>query len=309
MPPSTPVMTASNWRLLIGLSILWGGSFFFYKVLVEALPPFTVVLGRLGFAAIALNLILLVMKECMPASPRLWGGFLVLGFFNNALPFCLFAYSELKLTSGMAAILNATTPVFAVLLASTLKTGERMTPGRAMAVLFGFLGVIVLVGPNALAASGHGGELLSEAACLGATMSYAVGGFYGRRFSHLSSMKVATGQVTAAAVLVLPMAAIFDRFWSLPMPALPVWGALAGISLICTAAAYVLFFTLLKRAGTTNLLLVTFLVPISALSLGALFLHEPLAPTALAGMALIGLSLAALDGRPAVWLRMRLKPA
>jgi drug/metabolite transporter (DMT)-like permease len=302
-------MTASSWRMLIGLSILWGGSFFFYKVLVAALPPFTVVLGRLGFAALALNLILLATGERMPRSPRVWGGFLVLGFFNNALPFCLFAWSELKLTSGMAAILNATTPVFAVLLASTLKTGERMTPGRATAVLFGFLGVIVLVGPNALAGSGHRGELLSEAACLGAALSYAIGGFYGRRFSGLSSMKVATGQVSAAALLVLPMAAIFDRFWTLPAPTLSVWGALAGISLICTAAAYVLFFTLLKRAGATNLLLVTFLVPVSALSLGRLLLHEPMAPTAFAGMALIGLSLAALDGRPAGWLRTRLRPA
>jgi drug/metabolite transporter (DMT)-like permease len=140
-------------------------------------------------------------------------------------------------------------------------------------------------------------------------MSYAIGGFYGRRFSGLSSMKVATGQVTAAAVLVLPLATVFDRFWTLPAPSLPVWGALAGISLICTAAAYVLFFTLLKRTGTTNLLLVTFLVPISALSLGSLFLHEPMAPTAVAGMALIGLSLAALDGRPAGWIRRRLRPA
>ncbi len=180
-------------------------------------------------------------------------------------------------------------------------------------MLFGFLGVIVLVGPNALAGSGHRGELLSEAACLGAALSYAIGGFYGRRFSGLSSMKVATGQVSAAALLVLPMAAIFDRFWTLPAPTLSVWGALAGISLICTAAAYVLFFvlffTLLKRAGATNLLPVTFLVPVSALSLGRLLLHEPMAPTAFAGMALIGLSLAALDGRPAGWLRTRLRPA
>ncbi len=309
MSSAPPAMTASSWRMLIGLSILWGGSFFFYKVLVAALPPFTVVLGRLGFAALALNLILIATKERMPRSPRVWGGFFVLGFFNNALPFCLFAWSELRLTSGMAAILNATTPVFAVLLSSTLKTGERMTPGRATAVLFGFLGVVVLVGPNALAGSGHCGDLLSKAACLGATLSYAIGGFYGRRFSALSSMKVATGQVSAAALLVLPMAAILDRFWTLPAPTISVWGALAGISLICTAAAYVLFFTLLKRAGTTNLLLVTFLVPVSALGLGRLLLHEAMAPTAFAGMALIGLSLAALDGRPAGWVRTRLRPA
>lgn len=308
MRSAAPTMDGTSWALLALLSLLWGGSFFFYKVLVAALPPFTVVLGRLSIAAVALNLIVLARGERMPASPKLWFDFAVLGVFNNALPFSLFAWSELRLTSGLAAILNATTPLFAVLLATTLRRGERMTPGRAVAVLFGFFGVVVLVGPTALAhgGAGHGPDALSELACLGAAFCYAVGSFYGRRFSELTPMTVATGQTTAAAFTIAPIAAVFDRFWTLPAPTLPVWGALAGISLVSTAVAYLLFFTVLKRAGPTNLLLVTFLVPVSALALGVLFLNERLAAGAFAGMALIGLSLLALDGRCGSWLKQRL---
>ncbi len=308
MRQSAPAMDGVSWGLLGLLSLLWGGSFFFYKILVGALPPFTVVFGRVGLAAVALNLLLIIRRDPMPTSPRLWGGFLVLGVFNCALPFCCFAWSELQLTSGMAAILNATTPVFAVLVASVLPTGERMTVPRAAAVGFGFLGVIVLVGPDAIAGSASASRferLPSELACLCAAVSYAWAGFYGRRFGEMAPIKIATGQITGAAVVMAPLSLGLDQPWSLPSPSLSVWAALAGIALISTAAAYMLFFRILKRVGASNLLLVTFLVPISALSLGAVALREHLAPSAFAGMALIGLSLAAIDGRPMTWLKSR----
>jgi drug/metabolite transporter (DMT)-like permease len=303
-------MDGVSWGLLGLLSLLWGGSFFFYKILVAALPPFTVVFGRVGLAALALNLLLILRRDPMPTTLRLWGGFLVLGVFNCALPFCCFAWSELRLTSGMAAILNATTPIFAVLVASVLPTGERMTLPRAAAVAFGFLGVIVLVGHDAFAgpaSMGGGQRLASELACLCAAMSYAWAGFYGRRFGGLAPIKIATGQITAAAVVMAPLSLGFDHPWTLAPPGLAVWAALAGIALISTAAAYMLFFRILKRAGASNLLLVTFLVPISALSLGAVALRETLAPGAFAGMALIGLSLVAIDGRPLAWLKRRVR--
>jgi drug/metabolite transporter (DMT)-like permease len=248
----------------------------------------------------------------MPTSPRLWAGFLVLGVFNSALPFCCFAWSELRLSSGMAAILNATTPIFAVLVASVLPTGERMTLPRAVAVGFGFLGVIVLVGHDAFAPSASSGGfrlLPSELACLCAALSYAWVGFYGRRFGGIAPIKIATGQITAAAAVMAPLSLSIDRPWTLAAPSLAVWAALAGIALISTAAAYMLFFRILKRVGASNLLLVTFLVPISALSLGAVALGERLAPSAFAGMALIGLSLVAIDGRPLAWLRLRVRAA
>ncbi len=311
MRQSAPAMDSVSWGLLGLLSLLWGGSFFFYKILVAALPPFTVVFGRVGLAALALNLLLIIRRDPMPASLRLWSGFLVLGVFNCALPFCCFAWSELRLSSGMAAILNATTPIFAVLVASALPTGERMTAARAAAVAFGFLGVIVLVGHDALAGSATAGafqRLPSELACLCAAMSYAWAGFYGRRFSGIAPIKIATGQITAAALVMAPLSLGVDHPWTLPWPSPSVWAALAGIALISTAAAYMLFFRILKRVGASNLLLVTFLVPISALSLGAAVLGEGLAPSAFVGMALIGLSLVAIDGRPLAWLKLRLGP-
>ncbi len=309
MRQSAPAMDSVSWGLLGLLSLLWGGSFFFYKILVGALPPFTVVFGRVGLAAVALNLLLIVRRDPMPTSPRLWAGFLVLGVFNSALPFSCFAWSELRLSSGMAAILNATTPIFAVLVGSVLPTGERMTIPRAAAVGFGFLGVVVLVGPDVLAASAAGGgfaHLPSELACLCAALSYAWAGFYGRRFGGIAPIKIAAGQITGAALVMAPLSLGFDRPWTLQWPSLSVWAALAGIALISTAAAYMLFFRILKRVGASNLLLVTFLVPISALSLGAVALGERVAPTAFAGMALIGLSLVAIDGWPVSWLKVRL---
>jgi drug/metabolite transporter (DMT)-like permease len=310
MRQSAPAMDGLSWALLGLLSLLWGGSFFFYKVLIAALPPFTVVFGRVGLAAIALNLLLVIRRDPMPTSPRLWGGFVVLGLFNCALPFCCFAWSELRLSSGLAAILNATTPIFAVLVASALPTGERMTAARAAAVGFGFLGVVVLVGAGALAGSAGADRfdrLPSELACLCAALSYAGAGFYGRRFNGIAPLKIATGQITGAALVMAPLSLGVDHAWSLPWPTLSVWGALGGIALISTAAAYMLFFRILNRVGASNLLLVTFLVPISALSLGAVALKEPVAPSAFAGMALIGLSLVAIDGRPLAWLKRRFK--
>jgi drug/metabolite transporter (DMT)-like permease len=298
-------MGTAEWALLVLLSLVWGGSFFFYKVLAHALPPLTVVLGRVAIAAIALNLWLLIRRDPIKASPRLWLELVALGSVNNALPFCCFAWSEIRITSGLAAILNATTPVFAVLVGAALKTGAPLTPLRGLAVAFGFVGVMVLIGP---AAFKGGGDLWSELACILAAVSYAFGGYYGRRFGHMGALKVATGQTTGAAIVMLPTAAIFDRFWTLPMPGLPAWSALLGISLVSTAIAYIVYFQLLQRVEPADLMLVTFLVPISAMILGLLFLGEPVKPVAFAGMAMIGLSLVAIDGRLPGRLMRRLKP-
>ena len=287
-------MGGAEWGMLSALSLVWGGSFFFYKVLVQALPPFTVVLGRMGIAAVALNLWLLARRERLPMEPRLWGGLFVLGLLNNVIPYSCFAFSELRISSGLAAILNATTPVFGVLVGALLRTGQPFTTTRGLAVLFGFIGVAVLIGPAGLKG---GGDFPSELACLLASVSYAFAGFYARRFSWMGPLKVTTGQTTAAALISLPLAAVADRFWTLPSPGAGVWGAMFVIALLSTAFAYFLYFRILERADPTDLMLATFLVPISALLLGFLFLHEPVQPQAFGGMAMIGLSLAAIDGR------------
>ena len=295
--PNNPLrMGPAEWTLLLMLSALWGGSFFFFKLLVETLPPFTIVLGRVGIAAVALNLYLLARRDPMPTAPATWGAFLVMGLLNNVVPFTLIVFGETRISSGLASILNATTPVFGVLTAHVLTANEKLTWRRGAGVLFGFAGVAVLIGPDALAGLGTQ-DLAGEFACLAAAFIYGLAGLYGRRFKGIPPLKVATGQITASTLVLLPLAALIDRPWTLPMPDGTTWAALIGIALLSTALAYMLYFRILAVAGATNLLLVTFLLPISALLLGWLALGERLAPGAVPGMIMIGLGLACIDGR------------
>ncbi|MCX8253187.1 Permease of the drug/metabolite transporter (DMT) superfamily protein [Beijerinckiaceae bacterium RH AL1] len=296
-------MSGAEWAMLLTLSVLWGSSFFFFKVLVAQLPPFTVVLGRVGIAAVILNLFLMARRN--PMSAKLpWGQFIVMGLLNNVVPFSLIVWGEIRVSSGIASILNATTPVFTVVAAHFLTRTERLTWARAVGVLFGVLGVVVLVGPDAI--RGLTSESLpGEAACLLAALSYAFAGIYGRRFKGLAPLQVATGQITGATLVMVPIAAVTERFWTLPLPSGTVWGAFAGIAVLCTVLAYILYFRILATAGATNLLLVTFLLPISALLLGNLVLGEHIQPAAYLGMALIGVGLAAIDGRVIAAVRPR----
>jgi drug/metabolite transporter (DMT)-like permease len=306
-PSNQRVMGPVEWLLLLSLSVLWGGSFFFAKVAVAELPPFTVVLARVALASLALFAIVLGSGQRLPRSPRLWGAFLVMGALNNLIPFSLIVWGQTRIGSGLASILNATTPLFAVVLAHIQTRDERLTPGRFLGVLAGLAGVAVMIGPGTL---GHlGGQVLAELAVLGAAFSYALAGIYGRRFYATPPLVTALGQVSASTLMMLPLALLIDRPWSLPAPGLATMGALAGIALLSTALAYVLYFRILATAGATNLMLVTFLIPVSALLLGTTVLGERLTAGQLAGMALIGLGLAAIDGRLFAWVAARRRPA
>jgi drug/metabolite transporter (DMT)-like permease len=194
--------------------------------------------------------------------------------------------------------------LFTVIAAHFLTTSERLTWGKAVGVLFGLAGVTVLMGPGTLSGLG-GGDVIGEGSCLLAAVTYGLAGIYGRRFKGVPPLKVATGQITASTLILLPVAVVVDRPWMLPPPDLHVWAALAGVALLSTALAYMLYFRILATAGATNLLLVTFLLPISALLLGVFALGETITARALFGMALIGAGLAAIDGR--VWKAVRPK--
>jgi drug/metabolite transporter (DMT)-like permease len=218
-----------------------------------------------------------------------------MGALNNAIPFSLIVWGQTQIASGLAAILNATTPLFTVLLAHCLTRDEKLTPARGAGVAIGFVGTIVIIGPGALAGLGDGAW--PEIAVLAAALTYAAAGIYGRRFRALPPVITATGQVTASSLMMLPMMLIVDAPWTLKMPDLATIGALLGIGLLCTAAAYLMFFRILAAAGAVNLLLVTFLIPVSALALGIAFLGEMLTLPQALGMALIGIGLTAIDGR------------
>ena len=274
------------------LAIVWGVSFFFSKVALAELPPFTLVLGRFGIAALALLLAARLGGHRMP-SPRLWVGFFVLGALNSFIPFGLIAWGQVQLTSGLASILNATTPLFTALVAHAWGD-ERLTSNRLAGVLVGLAGVCVLIGPGAL---GHlGAHTLAELAILGAAVSYGFAGTYGRRFRAMPPVVAVAGMMTTAALMALPVALVVDRPWTLGVGA-RTWGALLGLALLSTALGFVIYFRVLATAGATNVMLVTLLMPIVALLLGALILDEPVAATAIAGMALVFAGLLAIDGR------------
>ena len=295
-------MGAQEWALLVVLSVLWGASFYFFKVLIAELPILTIVLGRLGLAALLMNLLMVLKGNALPSSPRLWGAFIVMGLLNNVVPFILLVWSEIRISSGLAAILNATTPIFAVIVAHFTTANEKLNWSKGIGLLCGFLGVIVLIGPSILADVG-GDQLPADLVCLLAAFIFALAGIYGRRFKDVPSLTVATGQVTASTLVLLPITLVADQPWNLPNPSIHAWGALAGIAVLSTAIAYVMYFRILAAAGATNTLLVTFLVPISAILLGVVFLNEAFTTQTLAGMLLIALGLAAIDGRAAAALR------
>jgi drug/metabolite transporter (DMT)-like permease len=286
------------WIWLLSLSMLWGGSFFFAKVALGTLGPFTVVFCRVALAALALN----IVRPLRRGSP--WRTYFAMGALNNAIPFALIFWGQTHIASGLASILNATTPLFTVVVAHALTNDEKMTGAKVAALLAGLAGVTVLIGPDAFARPTA--SVWGQLACLGAALSYAFAGIYGRRFRAMgiAPLDAAAGQVTASTVLILPIMLIVEQPWTLAaLPPASTWAALAGLALLSTALAYVLYFRILAAAGATNLLLVTFLIPVTSILLGALLLHERLEPRHIAGMALIGLGLAAIDGLIARFVR------
>jgi drug/metabolite transporter (DMT)-like permease len=242
------------------------------------------------------------MDKSMPAEPAAWRAFFAMGLLNNTIPFCLIVWGQGHIASGFAAILNATTPIFTVIVANFSTSDEKVTSNRLLGVILGFAGVVVLTGADAW--KGFGVDVLAELAVLLAAISYAFAGVYGRRFRRLGIEPIvtATGQVTASALMLFPIAMLADTPWTIPVPPTVVWLAAIGSALFSTVLAYVLYFRILASAGAINLSLVTFLIPISAIIMGAVGLGEHLAPRHFAGLALIGAGLAAIDGR---WLSWR----
>lgn len=291
-------MTAWEWAMLVTLSLVWGASFFFNGVAVAEMPTLTVVVCRVTLAALILWAVMGLLGQAMPMSPRIWAAFFGMGLLNNVLPFTLIVWGQSHIASGLASILNATTPMFTVIVAHLATGDEKMTGPRILGVVLGIVGVAVMIGGDFV--SSVGDSIPAQLACLAAAFSYALAGVFGRRFAAegVPPMATAAGQVTASSVLLLPVMLIVDQPWALPTPSLSAIGSLLGLSSLSTAFAYILYFRILATAGATNLLLVTLLVPVSAILLGVLILGEVLLPKHMLGMAAIALGLAAIDGRP-----------
>ena len=290
-------MTALEWTLLLLLSVLWGSTFLFITFAARELPPFSIAAVKVTLAAGALLIAMRQTGARLPRDRRVWGRFGLMGVFNDAGPFILIAFASPYVATGLASVLIATSPLFTVLLAHWLTADERMTPRHAAGVLVGFAGLAVMLGGGSF--SFTAASVLGALACLGASLGYAYAGIYGRRFAplRLHPMTTAAGQLSTSALLLIPLALVIDRPWTLPAVGWPTIGAMLALGLLTGALAYSIFFRILATAGATNVVLVTFLSPITAILLGIAVLGEHLTWQQLGGMALVAVGLAVLDGR------------
>jgi drug/metabolite transporter (DMT)-like permease len=294
MPHSDGRIDARDWSLLALLSVLWGGSFFFNGVVLRELPPFTVVFLRVAIAAVILLPGLWIYRLAFPRGLSGWKPFFAVALFNNVLPFSLIVTGQTHIPSGLASILNATTPLFTVAVMAAAGE-ERLSVRRVAGVIAGLIGVMILHGEGLGLASGEGLGILL---CLAGASSYGVSALIARR--HLIDtppLATATFQMLASVLMMTVVAAVVERPWQLPMPGSATWLAVLGLAALSTAFAYIVFFQILRRSGATNVMLVTLLIPVTAILLGYFVLGESISFREIAGALVIGSALLLIDGR------------
>lgn len=303
MPATGSAIDRQTWLLLILLSVLWGGSFFFTGAALRELPPLTIVLVRVALGAALLLPLLKRLGGALPDTLTGWKPFFVMGMLNNVIPFSLLVAGQTYITSGMASVLNATTPLFTVLVLASFGD-ERLIARRVAGVTIGLAGVIVLGGPGIVQTEN---QIIGMLLCLGGALSYGVSGLWGRRkLKGVPPITSATCQLLCSTLVMAILASAVERPWQLPMPGLATWASLIGLAALATSLAYIVFFTILARSGATNVMLVTLLIPVTAILLGVLVLGEPLTLREVAGALVIASALLMIDGRVLGWLRGRL---
>lgn len=290
-----PKATPQDWLLIVTLAFIWGGSFLFGRILMLEWPPFSVVLLRVSIAAASLWIFLFATGRKFPFQKSFLTAILVMGIVNNVIPFSLILIGQREIGSGLASVVNAMTPIWTLLIANFATSDEKFSTNKVLGIALGFAGVAILIGGDLF--EGLQAAAWAQIAVLGATISYGVAGVYGKRFANRDPIVVSTGQLTASSLVMLPVAFVLEEPLSLSRPDAEMMISLLGLALLCTAAAYVLFFRILASAGATNVSLVTFLVPVTAILLGMVWLGESLKPAHLAGCVLILLGLLCVNGR------------
>jgi drug/metabolite transporter (DMT)-like permease len=286
-------MRTTDWLLLFALSVLWGLTYFFGVIATHSLPPLTLVLLRVSLAAMVLVPIVLLMGFRLPDNIATWRSLATLATLNNIIPFTLMFYGQPHVTGGLASVINATTPLFTILIARIFAQ-EPLSAAKIAGVLLGLMGVAVLMGPAA--ANMHATSLLGMFCFVGASISYGFSALWLRRFRDTPPAVSAAGQLICSSAMML-VPALLERAWLLPMPPLSAIGAVLGLAVLSTAVAYVLFFRISATAGATNVMLVTLLIPVTATGLGAIFLGEELTAHQIMGALIIGSGLLIIDGR------------
>jgi drug/metabolite transporter (DMT)-like permease len=293
--------------VLFILGLIWGSSFLLIKVGVAEMPPATVGAARLAIAMLFLLLVMRARRLSLPAfflkdskSLRLWRDIAIVAFFNNTIPFILIPWGEQHITSSLASILNATMPIFTVLVAHFLTSDDHFTRGKVGGVLLGFVGVIVLIRPDLsdLRRARTQGEL----AVIASAISYAIATTYARKnLRGHQPIVLAGGQLTLGFLWTLPFALATAHF-----TAVPSWqalGAVGMLGLVGTGIAYLFYYWLLVRNRATFVSLVTYLLPVTAVLWGAALLHEPLSAGTFLGLALICAGIALVNGTVGVAAR------
>ena len=287
-------MKPSEWAMLVLLSVFWGGSFFFVEIALRGFQPFAIVCLRVVLAAIILTGVVYLGGQRLPSSPPVWCAYFVMAALNNAIPFNLIVWGQTHVDSGVASILNATTPIFTVLLAHFMTSDERLTLRKMLGVFIGFSGVFIML--RSELNNGFSWTGLGQIAVLGAAISYSFAGIFGKRFKMTSPVVNSAGMLICSSVIMLPLVFVTGTLGS-SQPATTSIAAILGLATVSTALAYLLYFRILASAGATNVMLVTFLIPVSALLLGVGVLGEVIHALEYAGMGCIFLGLIIIDGR------------
>lgn len=282
--------------MLLLLGAIWGGSFFFARIAVAEIEPLVLVLHRVAIAALALHVYLAFAGPSFRTALPFAGRFFALAALNNIIPFSLIFVGQTQMGAGLASVLNATTPFWTLIVANMLTADEKLTPNKLAGIGLGIAGTAVMVGPGLVA--GLGGPVWAKFVLIGASLSYAFALILARRkFVGIPPPIIATGQMTASTLIMLPIVLIGYGPGVLTVGSPHVWAAVVSLALLSTAFAYILYFKIVAAAGATNASLVTLIVPVSAMLLGISFLGEHLELFELIGMALIGLGLVVIDGR------------
>jgi len=286
-------MTAREWSWIVFLGAVWGGSFIFNAILIRELGPLWVTALRVSIGAAGCWGFLVVMRKPVPREPELWFKLGMLGVLSYAIPFALFPLAQANLASGVAAIINALTPIMTVIVAHFWVNGERMTMNKCVGVIVSFAGVAILASP-ALQMEGNS-KIWAIGACLLATVCYALALNIARSFRNVEPTALTALALTGASVAALPLAWAVEGVPTLTNP--ETWAAALAIGLISTAFTFQIMYRLLPLVGATNFSTTTLIAPISAIILGTLFLGELILPSHLLGMLVIFLGLSFLDGR------------
>lgn len=290
-------MTPGEWTMLLSVAAFWGGSYFFTGIAVMELPVLSIVMARYAVSAPILIVLILWLGQRMPWNRDvIYAGFM-LAVFNQLIPFSLIAWGQSHIPSAVASILNAAGPIITMIMAHFMTRDDKMTARRFAGVTIGFAGMVIMIGVSAMQAMNV--DIAAQIACVLATVSYAFANIRARRFTdaRLKPTELVAAQATIAGLCLLPVLLVVDRPWTLDMPSGRTWLSLLGLGLLSSTLGHLIFFRLLTTAGATNISLVSYFMPVSAIVLGVLFLGEVLELRHIIGILTIAFGLAIMDGR------------